>query len=61
MEALVFVIFTPRSLWLLHDNMFPVKCTKSVKDIPSGSELILDLFPVCSSDTPVSDTVKMCM
>ena len=44
-EAHIIVKFTPISLWLVHGNMFPIFCPKSM-NIPSGSELILDLFPV---------------
>ena len=52
-RSLVFVIFTSISLWLSHGNMFPVYCPKSVRDIPSGSKLLLDLFPVSKVGTSI--------
>ena len=44
----VLLIFIPRFLWLLHDDMFPIYCPESVGDIPSSSELLLHLFAVFS-------------
>ena len=45
-KALVVVIFPVRSLGLLYGDMLPILCPKSIWDIPSISELLLDLFPV---------------
>ena len=45
-EALKIVIITPRCLWFLHGHMVPVLCPKSMREVPSGLEPLLNLFSV---------------
>ena len=48
-EATVIEIFTARFLGPPHGDILPIYCPKSVGDIPSISELFLDLFSVFRS------------